>query len=100
MKTLSDIFEVLKPAEIAAFVGAAAWAPHLWNMVRSYLIKPLVIFIPESSVQIGFTTLGPIFNLNMAIGIEQKDAILDGIYITIKHENGDNHILALLRFVE
>ena len=80
-------------AEIAAYIGAAAWLPQIGRWIYSSYIKPYVIIVPENSVQIGFTTYGPIFNINLALASERKDAILNNIAVKIKHESGDTHDL-------
>lgn len=83
----------ITPAEIAAYIGAAAWLPQIGRWIYNAYIKPYVIIVPENSVQIGFTTYGPIFNINLALASERKDAILNNITVKIKHESGDTHEL-------
>lgn len=88
------------PAEIAAYIGAAAWLPIVIAWVYQRWVKPFVTITPDKTVSIGYTRLGPIFNLNMAVSIEKKDAILEHIGVKLTHENGDSHDLVWMGMAE
>ena len=45
-------------AELVACIGAAAWLPHILRWFYIWFSKPELRFVPESSVEIGYTTLG------------------------------------------
>lgn len=62
----------LGPAEIAAYIGAAAWAPQIGSWMYGWLVKPRVQILPERMVEVGFTTLGPIFNIRLALSASKK----------------------------
>jgi hypothetical protein len=83
----------LTPTEIAAYIGAAAWAPQILTWVYRGMIKPVAEIIPEKNVQLGFTTFGPIFNIRLSLSAAKKDAIIDGIEVELRHEGGDLHTL-------
>ena len=53
---------------------------------------PKIIVVPDTTVSIGYTVLGPIFNLNVAVSSERKDAILDKIEVVVRHEDGAEHV--------
>jgi hypothetical protein len=78
-------------AELAAYIGAAAWAPHLLSWAHNFLTAPRVRIIPDKSIEIGFTSNGPILNLTLAISSENKDSLIDNINIQLRHEEGDVH---------
>lgn len=79
--------------DIAAFVGAAAWLYPLYVIIKKELTKPIIKLIPTATIEMGYTTLGPIINLSCAISTEKKDAIIERIEFEIRHHDGDTHIL-------
>jgi hypothetical protein len=79
----------MKPEEIAAYVGAAAWLPQIAVWLYRSLVRPKLRIVPEQRAEIGFTTYGPIFNVRMAFFVEHRDLIIDGIDLTIRHETGE-----------
>lgn len=79
----------MKPEEIAAYIGAAAWLPAIVGMIRHQIMKPKLRLIPNSFGEIGYTSNGPIINFLMAFAVENKDLIIDGLDMVIKHQNGE-----------
>lgn len=79
------------PTEIAAYIGAGAWIPILMVWAYRCWIRPFVTVTPQNFVLVGYTTWGPILNLNLAITIEKKDAMLEQFGAKITHENGGVH---------
>ena len=75
--------------KILAVLGALAWAPQLFIMIKNQLIKPVLKIIPENQLEIGYTTYGPIINTSLAIVAEKKKALIDKIEIELTHENND-----------
>ena len=55
------------------------------------LTKPKVSLYLHSQPQIGYITVGPIFNVSLALLSEKKDAILNSFSVTLRHENGASH---------
>lgn len=88
------------PAEIAAYVGAAAWLPQIGAWIYRVLIRPVVRIIPERQVQIGYTTYGPIFNIRMAIAADRRDAVIEHLEVRLTHEQGDTHAFSWASFSE
>jgi hypothetical protein len=74
-----------------AIVGAAAWAPQIITWVCRTLTKPKVSLYADSKSQIGYNTLGPIFNVSFALLSEKKDAILNKFSVKLRHENGASY---------
>lgn len=79
----------MKPEEIAAYIGAAAWAPSIIGKIREYIVKPNLRLIPNSFGEISYTSSGPIINFQMAFAVESKDLILDGLTVKVAHEDGE-----------
>jgi hypothetical protein len=77
------------PEQIAAFVGAAAWLPQLASWAYKFYHKPQVVIIPDIRAELGYTTLGPIFNIRLAISADTKDVLLDTFRVEVKHESGE-----------
>lgn len=74
-----------------AIVGAAAWTPQVITWVCRLLRKPKLSLHLHSQPQIGYTTLGPIFNVTCALLSEKKDAILNKFSATLRHDSGALH---------
>jgi hypothetical protein len=72
-----------------AVIGALAWSPSVLKLAKDYFTKPEVRIITQPSTEIGFTTLGSIFNLRMALTVKNRDLVLTGIRLHIKHESGE-----------
>jgi len=76
---------------IAAFIGAAAWLYPLFVLLNKLLTKPKIKLIPIDTIEMGYTTFGPIINLTCSISTEKRDAIIERIEIEAKHDDGDSH---------
>lgn len=80
--------------ELAAYIGAAAWVPHVGRWIYDAVVVPDVTIIANKQAEISFTSFGPIFNLSLAISADRRDALLDKIEIHLVHEGGDTHQLS------
>lgn len=74
--------------EWIAILGAAAWVPQVAGWISRALVKPRLKVIPSNAPEIGFSSLGPIFNLTCAISAEKKDGIIERITARVRHERG------------
>lgn len=83
----------MSPADIAAYIGATAWLPQIATWIYRYFVKPVVTIIPDNYAEVGFTSFGPIFNVRMAFSAENKDIIVDGLELRLRHPDGDAHTL-------
>lgn len=81
----------MNAADIAAWVGAAAWLPQISTWVYGSFVKPLVTIVPATEAEIGFTRFGPLFNVRMAFAADRKDAIVDGMEAVLRHSDGETH---------
>ena len=61
--------------EVLAILGASAWLPQLVVFISKKFSKPKLTIIPDKDVEIGFTSLGPIFNIQIAFLAEKKKQI-------------------------
>lgn len=75
--------------DFAAVVGALAWIPPIFVAVRGWLTKPQIRVITQPSPEVGFTTLGPILNLRVALTVTHKDIVVTGIRLRVTHESGE-----------
>lgn len=71
-----------------AIVGAAAWVPQVLGWIARRFTTPRLRVIPGRSPEIGYNSLGPIFNFPCAISADRKDAIVEKATIRLTHENG------------
>lgn len=76
-----------------AIIGAAAWTPQIIFILYRTLVRTKVTFYPDCYVQIGYTSLGPIFNLTLALASQKKDIIVNKIGVTLTHEEGAQYNL-------
>lgn len=75
--------------EIVAYIGAAAWLPQIMTWLYRALVKPKIVIVPDAYAEVGFTALGPIFNIRLAFHCERKAAVVDGFELHMRHEDGD-----------
>ena len=79
--------------ELLAILGALAWsAPIVVPWLYKRIIKPKLIIITHNVIEIGYTTFGPIVNINMSFLSENKEALIKAIKISLRHENNETHI--------
>lgn len=78
----------MKLIDWIAILGALAWAPYLFTLVRNWLTNSEIRVITPSSVSLGFTTLGSIFNIHLAFSVKNKDIVISSLKIKLKHETG------------
>lgn len=79
--------------EIAAYIGAAAWLPQIGTWIYRFFVQPTLRIVPDKYAEVGFTTLGPIFNVRLALSAEKKDLIIDGFELLLQHSDGDSRTL-------
>lgn len=77
---------------VISLVGAAAWLPHLVMLSVKVLRKPKLTVTPARTCEVGYTELGPIFNIKAALTAEHEDILIDQVEFKIKHESGDVHL--------
>jgi hypothetical protein len=75
--------------DLAAVVGALAWIPPIFVAVRGWLTKPQIRVITQPTPEVGFTSLGPILNLRVALTVTHKDIVITGIRLRVTHESGE-----------
>ena len=75
--------------DFAAVVGALAWIPPIFVAVRAWMTKPQIRVITQPSPELGFTALGPILNLRVALTVTHKDIVITGIRLLLTHESGE-----------
>ncbi|WP_154048469.1 hypothetical protein [Thiomonas intermedia] len=78
----------MSAADWLAYVGAAAWAPPIISWIHGYYSKPVISVYPANAAEIGFTALGPIFNLGFVFNCENKKSLITEFNLTITHEDG------------
>jgi hypothetical protein len=79
----------MNATEIAAYIGAAAWAPQIINWVYRKFSKPALELIPSPTLEMGYNLLDPIIDLTCSISSQKKDALISKMYIEVKHEKGE-----------
>jgi hypothetical protein len=79
----------MNAADLAAYIGAAAWLPQIASWIHGSFIKPLISIVPANEAELGFSSYGPIFNVRIAFSADRKDAIIDGFEICLRHADGD-----------
>ena len=86
-----DKEQVFDTTFVLALIGAAAWLPQLISWFLSIFTKPKLRFVPNETVEIGYTSFGPILNNTFAISTSKKDALIEKVILTIVHEKGEKH---------
>lgn len=75
--------------EIIAILGALAWTPYIIQQIREKLKKPVLNIISDNQLEIGYTSLGPILNTNLAFLSEKKGSLIKNIDLHIVHESNE-----------
>lgn len=75
-----------------AMVGAAAWVPQIITWVYRILTKPKLSLYLDRIPQIGYNSLGPIFNVSFALLSRRKDIVLNKFSVTLEHESGASYV--------
>jgi len=78
-----------KAADIAAYIGALAWAPQIASWVWKAVSRPRLRVRTAKNLQLGHGGLGGALGLNVSIASEEKDALVDGVRAVVTHEKGD-----------
>ncbi|MBM3182196.1 MAG: hypothetical protein FJZ86_17905 [Chloroflexi bacterium] len=76
---------------VISLIGAAAWIPHLISLVITLTKRPLITITPSSHADVGFTELGPIINIKVAITSDNGDSLIDLIELDVRHESGSKY---------
>lgn len=82
----------MSPADLAAYIGAAAWLPQIGAWAYRLLTKPVLRVMLARRAEIGFTSAGPIFNVGMSFGAERHDIVIENVQVRLTHEDGETHI--------
>ena len=80
--------------EGAAILGALAWIPYLFKLIREVITRPEIRIIAQRTAEIGYTTFGPILNLRIAFSVRHRDIVISSIRIRLKHESGEEKVLS------
>ena len=84
----------MKPFEWIALIGAFAWLPHVVIFLKDIFSKPEIRIIIGKTAELGFTTLGAILNLRIAFAVKNKDIVISGIKLRLKHESGEEKVFS------
>ncbi len=76
----------LTGTDIAAIIGAFAWTPHVIKWIKNKLTTPKISLIVAKQASIGFTPIGPIFNVRLAFSVEYHDIVISDLKIHVEHE--------------
>jgi len=80
--------EIMNEMDWVAIVGAAAWAPQIISWIYKFFTKPTLSIYLHSEPEVGYTSLGPIFNIRCALLSKHKDAVLNKFSVILRHESG------------
>jgi hypothetical protein len=75
-----------------AFLGALAWLPQIIIFIKNILTKPSISIISDKQIEVGYTSYGPIINIDLAFSSEKKDALINKICLELKHEKQEREV--------
>lgn len=78
--------------EIAGFIGAAAWLPHLARWIYSSVARPHLTLLTGSAAEVGYTSFGPIFNVRLSFSCARRDVVINRLGLQLTHESGDRRV--------
>jgi len=76
-------------------VGAAAWIPQLAAWIARLIRRQIVSVLVPGQCEVGFTELGPVFNIQTAIAVNHREVLIDRVDIAIDHESGSTYRFTL-----
>lgn len=76
--------------EILAIFGALAWIYPLVIWIRNIMTKTELEILNHKQLEIGFTSNGPIVNIDAAFSSTNKDAFIKKVNVHLEHENKEN----------
>jgi hypothetical protein len=76
--------------KILAILGALAWVYPLAIWIRSLLTRTKLEIVHHKQLEIGYTTNGPIVNIDLAFSAIDKDAFIKKVSVKLEHENKEN----------
>lgn len=74
-----------------AVFGALAWLPPIFIAIKNWIIKPKLSIISDKQLEIGYTSYGPIINIDMAFSTERKDTLINKVLLKLVHEKNETH---------
>jgi hypothetical protein len=83
----------MSPSDIAAYIGAAAWAPQIVQWLYAWAKRPTLKLASARNAQVGYSNAGPIVTLTTAISCERRDALIRKVRLKVKHEKGEERQL-------
>jgi hypothetical protein len=81
--------------EGAAILGALAWTPYLFKLIKDMVTRPKIRIIVQRTAEIGFITFGPILNIRIAFLSIFSICNLDKSVLVGYHRYHDNFIAIL-----
>jgi hypothetical protein len=78
--------------EILAIIGALSWTYPLIMWLDRRFTRTKMEIINHKEFQIGYTSFGPILNIDLALSASKSDAFVKDISITLKHESNQTEI--------
>jgi len=86
--------------KLLSVLGALAWLPSLINFIRNIFLKPKLIINSHEELEIGYTTFGPILNLQLSFLAENKKLLIKKINVQLTHQNKDMQVFNWIWFEE
>ncbi len=82
----------MKLIDWIAILGALAWAPYLIGVIKQWFSIAKIRVITQRRAEIGFSTLGPIFNIRLAFSVENRDIVVSDMKVRLRHESGEEKV--------
>lgn len=83
----------MKPEEIAAYIGAAAWIPQIISYVYDRFSKPTLTISSATVGELSFTSFGPVLNFPIGMAVDKKSVTVQHCKLILHHEDGDKREL-------
>ncbi len=72
----------MMPAEFAAYLGALSWVPQIY----SFFATPKLKLTTARTIEVGYSTFGPVVNVGTAISVSRRDTLIEKIELLVKHQ--------------
>jgi hypothetical protein len=75
-----------------AIIGALAWIYPLAQWLNDKLLRTELDIIMHKELEVGYSVLGPIINLNIAFSASKDDAFIKDVTIQLTHESNQTEL--------
>ncbi len=75
--------------DVLSILGALAWVPPIISLFIKISKRPKISIFSNKQLEVGYTSFGPILNVNLAFLGENKNVLVNKMELQLIHENNE-----------